>query len=238
MTHDGDAPFGYFASGNPPPTRLSTALDELDALAKKTRSAVLLRLCLIGLTAYSETFFKDYFAAVINLLPDTVANLKTNNHDTTIDAESALRMGPRFADDVGFVLAEKYDFGSAQSINGLFTALIKITPFNKTESSIYSRIQADRNLLVHHGGTLTASYLSQMEKLGGKPKRPYSQQLDISRDSVLEDIAFVRAIGKKTANAAFKAVSSLIDKVGVSAGQSRQHAIVWLMWIDPDDIQI
>jgi hypothetical protein len=66
---------------------------------------------------------------------------------------------------LGFLLAEKYDFGTPKRINALFNALLKITPFGREDAKRYAALLRDRNLLVHHGGVYTLAYLEQELKI-------------------------------------------------------------------------
>jgi hypothetical protein len=41
----------------------------------------------------------------------------------------------QFEQNIGFLVAEHYDFGSAELINGLFRDLITVSPFTKSEGN-------------------------------------------------------------------------------------------------------
>jgi len=120
-------------------------------------------LCFIGLMSYFEAFCKDHFASLINIEPSLVVNLKANGQNVDIDGTRAVIYGEAFRYRIGFVLAEKYDFGSSKKINSLFLSLLKVTPFSTPEAKRYDDLLRDRNLLVHHSGTFTLTYLEQSD---------------------------------------------------------------------------
>jgi hypothetical protein len=156
----------YFSGGVPTGLYFRMTLDDLrkvSALQDGDSPGInrLQELCFIGLVSYFEAFCKDHFASLINLEPSLVANLKANGQDVSIDAAHVTLYADEIDRRLGFVLAEKYDFGTAQKINALFGALLKVTPFGRDEAKKYAGLLQDRNLLVHHGGTLTLTYLEQ-----------------------------------------------------------------------------
>ena len=106
-------------------------------------------LSLIGLVAYFEAFFKDHFASLINIYPKLLFNLKEKNFDVNIDICDLLELESISSDQLyGFIMAERYDFGTPTKINSLYQALLNITPFSNNEKEEYERILNDRNLLV------------------------------------------------------------------------------------------
>src|SRR6185295_18808084 len=129
----------YFSGGVPTGVYFRMTMDSLRQVINSEPSGPidvggidrLRELCLIGLLAYFEAFCKDHFASLINIEPNLVNNLKTSGQSVTIEATHVVLFGREIDRRIGFILAEKYDFGTAQKINALFGALLKVTPFNK-----------------------------------------------------------------------------------------------------------
>ena len=88
--------------------------------------------CFIGLVAYFEAFFKDHFASLINICPELLKELKNKRQDVTIDAADLLVLEDDLKHKLGFLLAERYDFGTAKHINSLYHSILLVTPFLKT----------------------------------------------------------------------------------------------------------
>jgi hypothetical protein len=154
-------PFGYFRPRVSELTQLSSRnqhQDEHDALG------FVHELCMIGLASYFEAYCKDQFAAVINICPQLLT-MADGDRDFKISATSLLLLSDSFPYNLGFIVAEERDFGSAKAINGLFCDLLKISPFSKSEMERFSEFLNDRNLLVHHGGVFTLKYRSQKSNI-------------------------------------------------------------------------
>lgn len=149
----------YFSGGVPTGEYFRMTLDDLRRISTLESDSIginrLQEVCFIGLLSYFEAFCKDHFASLINLEPSLVMNLKANGQDVSVDASRVVFYVDEVDRRVGFILAEKYDFGTAQKINALFSALLKVTPFGTDEAKQYGILLRDRNLLVHHGGTFT-----------------------------------------------------------------------------------
>ena len=157
-----------FQGGVPTFEFFRLTLEEVREISKKDTNPYeginrIQELCFIGLMSYFEAFCKDHFASLINIEPSLVVNLKTNGQNVDIDSTRVVIYGEAFKDRIGFVLAEKYDFGSSRKINSLFLSLLKVTPFSASEVKQYDDLLRDRNLLVHHSGTFTLTYLEQSD---------------------------------------------------------------------------
>ena len=157
----------YFSGGVPAAGYFAMTLDDLRVISQSEASekangiSRLQEICFIGLMSYFEAFCKDHFASILNLEPSLLRNLKKAGQNVDLDASTLLLYGGEIVHRLGFLIAEKFDFGSAQKINAFFGALLKLTPFGKDEAVEYAGLLNDRNLLVHHGGTFTLSYLEQ-----------------------------------------------------------------------------
>jgi hypothetical protein len=124
-------------------------LRELVAAASNELPGDLIEVCYIGLVSYFEAFCKDHFASIINIVPTTVIRLRNKGYDATLDVAVLLQSKIDLTSQVGFLLAEEFDFGTPQKVNALYGALLNVTPFSKDEASVYDRILRDRHLLVH-----------------------------------------------------------------------------------------
>jgi hypothetical protein len=158
----------YFSGGVPTSESFRLTLEDVRDISEKDTSPHsginrVQELCFIGLMSYFEAFCKDHFASLINIEPSLVLNLKANGQNVDIDSTRVVIYGEAFKHRIGFVIAEKYDFGSSKKINSLFLSLLKVTPFSTSEVKRYDELLRDRNLLVHHSGTFTLTYLEQLD---------------------------------------------------------------------------
>lgn len=224
----------YYSGGVPSLLSFLSILEDLRRLSDESSDRNLDRireLCLIGLVAYFESFCKDHFASLINIEPDLIANLSDNKQDTSIDAVHVVAFGERLDHKIGFLLAEKYDFGTAQKINSLFSALIKITPFSKDEGKRFSQILNERNLLVHHGGTFTVSFAQQAGiPLSAIPDRAHWASWTGSKQDLLASVDFVEAIARKMARASHAALSRYVEEHGKEYSPERKRALDGILW--------
>jgi plasmid maintenance system antidote protein VapI len=81
--------------------------------------------CLIGLAAFFEAFCKDQFASIINICPETLSRFVAKRNTVTVELADLLLILPTTS-RLGFVLAEKYDFGSAKEVNSLYSDLLGV----------------------------------------------------------------------------------------------------------------
>lgn len=113
----------------------------------------------IGLLAYFEAYCKHQFAAIVNLFPSLIHAFAAKRGEPKIDFSTIISFNGNFEKNIGFILAQQYDFGTAKSINGLFRDLLIVTPFAKDEEKKLNDIVYRRNLLVHHAGYYTLKHL-------------------------------------------------------------------------------
>jgi hypothetical protein len=115
----------------------------------------------VGLISYFEGFLKEVFASAINIDNTLLNNLGENGQDVSIDSRRLMVYGENVYKKLGFVVSEKFDFGTAKKINSLYLALLKVSPFSKDAVKLFDKLLTDRNLVVHHGSNYTLSYLEQ-----------------------------------------------------------------------------
>lgn len=225
----------YFSGGVPTGEYFHMTLDDLRnlvAMATQESPRNLIEICYIGLASYFEAFCKDHFASIINILPTTAMQLRDKGQDTTLDVAVLLRTKADLTSQLGFLLAEKYDFGTPQKVNALYGALLTVTPFSRDEALVYDRILRDRHLLVHHRGTFTSSYLQQM-RAGGLDSgrgRIFFDSLVVTRESFLLDLEFLEGIARKMLKSTHAAANRLVAEEGLTIGGERQKAIDAFLW--------
>ncbi len=128
-----------------------------DLLFKKANPAT--EAGLISLVAHFEALCKHQFASLINIHPKILKTFSERRGQASIKLSDLVSLWGQLEESMGFVVAEQYDFGSAELINGLFRDLLSVTPFSKDESEKYNSILMKRHLLVHHAGFYTLQYL-------------------------------------------------------------------------------
>lgn len=194
--------------------------------SNKRGGSQLNELCVIGLVSYFEAFCKDHFASIINIEPFILKNLSKNGQDINIDPAKALELGDALSCNIGFLVAEKYDFGTAQKINALYRALILISPFSKDEIHMYGDLLRDRNLLVHHGGTYTSSYITQNKSiLESGQKRPFFDSLIVSKTYVDKQLNFIKEVSRKLLKASHAALINYLDENEIQLPEWKQKAV-------------
>jgi hypothetical protein len=230
----------YFAGGVPTGGYFEITLRHIKNIsdsdqAKEKGINRLQELCLIGLLSYFEAFCKDHFASIINLESSLITALKNGGQDVSVDARHVTLYGKESESRMGFVLASNFDFGTPQKINALFGALLKITPFSKTESKEFGRLLRDRHLLVHHGGILTLSYLEQLSE----PEIPLKQNAFfnscvVGKVEVSRALVFIEDIAKKLLRASHRALVQHLKAEGVRYSGERKKALNYMLWWDDE----
>ncbi len=132
---------------------------------------------------------------------------------------------------LGFLLAEQFDFGTARKINALYQALLQITPFSRDEARRYSGMLADRNLIVHHGGTYTSQYLEQHD-IPDVPEqfRVYMDSLVISSTRFESEAEYLKTIARKTVGASHDALVRFLETKGHTIEGNTEAALFMTRW--------
>jgi hypothetical protein len=192
-------------------------------------------LCLIGLVAYFEAFCRDAFASLINIAPPLLARLKEKNYDVSVDSLAALGMKRALGYNVGFLVCERLDFGTARKINAMYSCLVGITPFSKDEAAVFDEILSDRNLLVHHGGIYTHAYSRQRLGVAGGESRTYFDSLNVDLQYVHSRFNFLYATAKKITNSCHKAVEALAASGHLTIDGPAAEGLFMFKWWDEDN---
>jgi hypothetical protein len=225
----------YFSGGVPDGEYFRMKLEHLRKLvdpAKDEVPSILIEVCYIGLVSYFEAFCKDHFAAIINILPTTAIRLRDKGHDTLVDVAVLLRTKADLTSQIGFLLAEKFDFGTPKKVNALYGALVTVTPFSKDEASVYDEVLRARNLLVHHGGTFTSSFIEQMHSAGSDPgsNRVFFDSLVLTKEMFFREVHFFEGVARKLLRSTHTAMNRMVAEEGLTIGKERQKAIDAFLW--------
>jgi hypothetical protein len=229
----------YFSGGVPTGEYFRITLDEIREISESDpnhREGInrLQELCFIGILSYFEAFCKDQFAAIVNIEPALVNNLKASGQDIAIDAAHVAMYGSECNRRIGFLLASKYDFGTPQKVNALYASLLKITPFGKQETRQFERFLLDRNLLVHHGGTFTLRYLEQSQMgQSNLTENAFMNSRTVRRNEVALALNFFEDIARKLVRASHDALVKYIDHSGLQYLPEQKKAMGFLLcWSD------
>lgn len=236
MLEDSD-PLSYFSGGVPPGALFQLSAWEikkmLDTKPKAAIGNTSEEVCFIGIVSYFEAFCKDCFSSAINICPELVTRLQSHGFDTQIDSVSIIEWRDSLSKRLGFILAEKYDFGTAKRINGLYRALLNRTPFSKGEIKTYDKILSDRNLLVHHGGIITSSYFRQQLGISSERERMYFDSLRVDKEYVEERFEFLHGMARKMVAMSDKALSDQANAGEIHIGDEEAQALYMFgMWDD------
>lgn len=164
------------------------------------------QIAFIGLLSYFEAFCKHQFAAIINVLPSILSSFCFKRDEPNIEISEILNFKDTIENNLGFLLAEKYDFGTVKSINGLFRDLLSISPFSNSEADIFNSILYKRNLIVHHGGYYTLYYIKKnSHNLKTEPK-PFKDSIKIDTEDYHEIADFLFQMALKITKTTIKAL--------------------------------
>jgi hypothetical protein len=196
---------------------------------KRVMSNNIAEVCLIGLASYFEAFCKSQFASIVNICPQTLNNFTAKRDNVSIDLKDILRIPDTLGYKLGFLLSEKYDFGSAKSVNSLYHDLLGITPFSTKDAERYSEFLGDRNLLVHHRGVYTFKYQGQRfakVNIGDV----HMQSLIVTKKDFDEWAGFLYAIAEKINLASYKSLKEFLQTENIQLPGGNMEAIECLLW--------
>ncbi len=223
----------FFAGGVPAGTIFRMQLGDLRKMvANSVRPNPYIdpvsHVCLIALVAYFEAFCKDQFASIINVCPQMLKDFSSRRPDAVIGIKDLVTIDFNVQGKFGFILSEKYDFGTAKSINGLFRDLVGLTPFSAEEARQFSRILNDRNLLVHHGGVITSKYHEQEFMSNPSGNRLFMDSLVVSKTDFRAAAKFLDSIVRKIVRTSARAVRQYIRSSKLKLPKETQKAVKFL----------
>jgi hypothetical protein len=225
----------HFAGGVPAKVIFEMNIADLNRVielcsAEKRTHEKALEVCFIALISYFEAFMKDHFASIINICPSLLDELRNNGQDVTINSSDLLLLKENHINRIGFILAEKYDFGTAGKTNSLYMALLKLSPFGKDQKDKFDRLLSDRNLIAHHGGIFTLSYSRQKLETKDIAHNMFMNSLIISSDYFFEALEEIKGLVEKTASATHQKLSEHIKKSKIPLTSERRKALKALTW--------
>lgn len=223
----------YFPCQAPPAALFKSRINDLRGIAhlgEANHSSEILELVKIGLTAYFEAFCKDQFGSMICLAPSLIKNLAAAGHDTSLDASWMVDNPQEFEHQIGFYIAEKYDFGTPSKINSHFKALIRITPFSSKARVAYDAIIHDRNLLAHHGGTFTTLYVRNAKSPDRSAAKAFQDGIVLSAAQINDDLDLVERIAYALTVNTHKALTAHIYDGDMRVGAEKKKALEFISW--------
>ena len=228
-------PLDVFAGGVPAGVIYMDDSKELRELVSKSTKAegwlnTIAEVSFIGLIAYFEAFCKNHFASLLNICPSLIWRLKKAGHNVNIEATSFLNFRENTQYKLGFLISERYDFGTPQKINTLYQAILKVNPFSKDEEKRYARILNDRNLLVHHGGIFTTRYSEQNFTEKSIGELAHWSSLIIGKKDFLAVAEFLEKIVRKTATATQKALIDFVKSESIELTKGQKEALEVLLF--------
>lgn len=130
----------FFIGAVPPYALFRLWFDDLRILVSSSSehhdlSNTTAEVCVIGLAAHFEAFCKNQFAGIINIWPYTLQRFCNARGNVSVEVRDILTIIEDVDYKLGSLLAERYDFGSAKLINGMFTDLLNVTPFSRMKKS-------------------------------------------------------------------------------------------------------
>jgi len=183
----------------------------------------------IGLLAYFEAFCKHQFAAIVNLFPSLIHGFASKRGEPKIEFSTIISFAGEFEKNIGFVLAENYDFGTAKSINGIFRDLLLVTPFCKEEEKTFNDIVYKRNLLVHHAGYYTLKYLKENTISEELKKRAFKEAVKIDTNEYQEISDFLFEMATKITRETVKAVKNHFEFKSLPPDHEKVNAVEELL---------
>lgn len=229
----------YFSGGVPPGITIEGTLDDLSRAINREAHGLnrVNELCLIGLVSYAEAFFKDQFAAVLNIEPSLAQGLAKAGQDVLLDPVALLLHQSDWHCKLGFLISEKHDFGTWKKINALYSAMLGISPFSKEEGRFFEALLRDRNLLVHHGGVLTTAYIAQKkaEKDEEPLDGPFWNSLVVTPEYLDERIRFIRELARKTTKQVCKRLTEIALTAPNAYSEERKKAVDAIEWWSGDE---
>jgi hypothetical protein len=230
----------YFASGVPALLSFVGALEDITTILRLVPSGEsssftqrrLYELCFVGAVSYFESFCKDHFASILNIAPQLVSKLSQAGIETRIDPMLILEARGSLSIQIGFLVTERMDMGTADRINKLYGHILKITPFSKENCARFADILRDRNLFVHHGGIYTHGYLKQtvLSRLSSDTSKAFVDSKNLTEEDVIDLVEFLREISVTTAKSSKSALHSLVNELG-GLRPSAKKAIDYLDYI-------
>ena len=231
--------FEFFSGYVPSGEVFRMAANEITEIARQNTEGTDFtknKLCIIGLVSYFEAFVKDHFSSVLSIAPTLIEKVKEVGYSADIPAEEAFEFRDTLHYRIGFLIGQRLDFGTAKKINALYTAVLKITPFGRSEGAQFDRLLRDRNLIVHHGGTYTTSYIKQaFGEIHPQRRRPHGDTIEIPAEKVVETARFLKAIAHSTIVGSSKRLRAVLSSKNALTKELEKAIDAMQWWSEKDD---
>lgn len=168
--------------------------------------------CLIAIIAHFEAFCKDAFAAGINICPAAASRLAEKRPQVALPLADILHSDLSLRYSIGFIIAERFDFGNPRSVNVLYLDAFGFSPFSSDECDHIERILEDRNLAVHHGGTYTAAYARKRKLPKDSTHKVYFYGLSYLTKDYYDARNFLTALAKKILSSVYDSIVPLLER--------------------------
>jgi hypothetical protein len=237
MSEDEFSYFEYFSGYVPSGAVFLMSANDIVQIAHTSAeesSSCLNSLCLIGLASYFEAFTKDQLGSVISLAPELIERLQRAGYSTDFPAEEAYEFRDSLQYKIGFLIAQRLDLGSAKKINSVFTSVLQITPFGQKDVVAYDRLLRDRNLLVHHGGTYTTSYIRQaFGEIPPQKRRAHGDSLEVTAKRIADEATFLKRIARNVVQLSATRVEALLkERYGTLPKEVHEAVSAMTYWDD------
>jgi hypothetical protein len=218
-------PLGLFHGGLPPFMIFAQQIGDVSKIVKAYEEELPLddgmsilnpaaELGVIGLVAYFEAFCKHQFAALLNIYPPLLAAFSEKRPQAAVPLRDLASMHGKLRAKLGFVIAERFDFGSGKLINGLFTDLLLVTPYGTAEVDKMDELLNDRHLLVHHGGIFTLNYARERGLMKTERGGAFFDSVNFTRERYFAWTHFLIGAAKKLTTLTAQALEKHIRENG------------------------
>lgn len=232
-----DSPLRFFIGGVPPRSvyvnHVVGLLDITNRVPDDRREqSQEWEICFIALIAYFEAFCKDLFACAVNIRPELLRAFRAAGRETLVDAVDIVAQGDLSPVRLGSLLVERIDLGTAKTINGAYMALLKCTPFGKTDAAAFDRLLAVRNQLVHHGGIITSRFAGQHRQTID-PENVYFYSIVLNAGYFSEAYNLLMGVSGNMVRIARQRIEKLIRETSLLSTPDQQQALEWLTEWEP-----
>lgn len=217
----------FFAGGVPPFEIFRMNLDSIAELLHVpgvSDDHTVQELAYIGVVSYTEAFFKDHFASVLNVFPEMTVGLRDCGRDVSVDLADLVGLENPLQNKFGFILSERFNFGSPKAVNALYKDLLLLTPFSKDKALAFDKVLATRNLLVHHGGILTTQFNRGIPAVARE--RTYFDSVSVTKNQIGEAALLALDVIKGTAKATVHRLSK--EMTGFADSDVRHKAVAYM----------
>jgi hypothetical protein len=229
----------FFAGGVPTPRYFQMTLEDIDGIAHTCPASDginrQLELCYVGLHCYFEAFLKEHFASILNIMPELLIRLREHSIDTSVDAVRVHLFADRLRSRLGFLVAEKLDFGTPRKVNAHFSTLLQITPIGKQDAERLEESLSIRNQIVHHGGTITSRFAEQVLKDSKLMDVAFWESITLTHDMHEETSRLISNLARGVAVSSMKAAKEYATKNSIILSAPRMEALEAFAWWEEEE---